>query len=345
MSPDLDIAIIGAGVIGAAIAYALHDTGREVYVLESEPSFGRGISSRNSGVIHAGLYYPPDSLKTRLCIRGKKLLYCFAQEKGVPIQRVGKYIVANSSEQQEHLSWLLDNRPAEVTLYETEQIPAGICAKRALFSPSTGIVDIHRFIGALLDESKATVLYNQTVTNITLAGRELELELAGERYKARQVINCAGLTATGFCAGYRHYFGRGNYFQVTLPHGIELPHLVYPAVGPNSPGLGIHLTRDMSGQALLGPDFQWQEHISYAVDETRLEAFYQSARTYLPWLERNLLSPAYTGIRPKLSLHQNTDFTFVRQGGGQLIHCLGIESPGITASMAIAEFIVDQLPQ
>ena len=334
----VDTLIIGAGIVGAGIAYALRGQS-STYVVEAAPRPGTGISSRNSGVIHAGIYYPQDSLKTRLCRRGASLLYRFAREHGVHHQQTGKYIVANGPEELVHLAHLAANS-GEVVLHEVDTLPAGIQAQRALFSPRSGVVDTHQLIEALLAASALPVLYNQTVTALETWGTGVKVTIGDELYQARRVVNCSGLAAAGFAAGFRHYWARGSYFKVELPARLDVPALVYPAVPKSSSSLGIHLTRNLHGEAYLGPDLEWVERPDYAVDSERLDVFFQAASRYLPWLSQAGLSPGYAGVRPKLSRSGFRDFTFAREGSeGALIHCLGIESPGLTAAMAIGEFL------
>ena len=331
------ILIIGAGIVGAGVAYGLRSHADRTFLLEAESRAGTGISSRNSGVIHAGLYYPPDSLKTRLCRRGAAMLYDFAERHAVPVARTGKYIVANGAEECHYLDQLANQ--AGVTLREGS-VPEGVCADRALFSPASGIVDIHALVEALLFHSGVTVLYHQRVHRLQAVSNGIQVEVGdGERYLADHVINCAGLAAPAFAPGYQHHFARGAYFKLNPPADLDLPHLVYPAVPKKSAALGIHLTRNIHGEAYLGPDLEWIDREDYRVDPERMERFYTAARRYLPWLSRDHLQPGYAGIRPKLSPTSFSDFTIIGAHQNRLIHCLGIESPGLTASMAIGEHI------
>ncbi|MDJ0839400.1 MAG: FAD-dependent oxidoreductase [Acidobacteriota bacterium] len=339
MAESLGIVVVGAGVIGAAVAWSLRTVDLPVYVLEAEAQPGTGISSRNSGVIHAGIYYPESSLKERLCREGAAMLYDFAHKNGVPFLKTGKYIVANSDEECDHLNWLTEKNKGRVPLHWVDEIPAGIEARRAVFSPQTGIVDIHPLIETLLNQSGADVLYQQKVTYMETGQKDARLEVAGETVDAEWVINCAGLNATDFHGKERHYLARGAYFRLKCPQGLELPHLVYPAVPKHSPALGIHLTRNMAGEAYLGPDLEWIDELSYAVDEKRASEFFNAARRYLPWLKEEHLSPGYAGVRPKLSPTHWSDFLIERTG--RLIHCLGIESPGLTAALAIGKMVAD----
>lgn len=341
MSEELGTVIVGAGVIGAGVAYALSRRGMSAYVVEADARAGTGISSRNSGVIHAGLYYPPGSLKERLCRLGSEKLYHFARTHGVDHLQTGKYIVANDQAEIDRLRWLEEKNEGQVPLHRVEALPAGIQAKQALYSPNSGIVDIHQLIEALLAASGVEVLYHQRVTQIKVVSEGVSLTIDGQPYVAEHVVNCAGLAATDFVADKRHYFGRGNYFAVKLPAKQTVPHLVYPAVPKESPSLGIHLTRNIAGEAYLGPDLEWVERESYGVNPDRADSFYKAARRYLPWLKPEDLSPGFSGIRPKLSRHDFHDFCLLENCG--LIHCIGVESPGITASMAIGEYIADRL--
>ena len=299
-----------------------------------------GISSRNSGVIHAGLYYPADSLKTRFCRRGAQLLYDFCARHNVPHQRTGKYIVANGPQQIQHLDWL-EQHVDGVPLHRTANLPGSLKADAALFSPNSGIVDIHALIDTLLSRSGAEILYHQEVSALESGADGVSFWIDGVQYQADCLINCAGLGATRFTPDYHHHMARGCYFQIRLPKGLELPHLVYPAVPKGSPSLGTHLTRNIYGEAYLGPDIEWITTESYAVDPNRRDSFLQAARQYLPWLEDHHLQPGYAGIRPKLSATEFMDFHIVQDG--PLIHCLGIESLGLTAAMAIGEHIAGEL--
>ena len=341
MADSIEVLIIGAGIVGAGVARALARRGAPVFVVEAGERPGAGISSRNSGVIHAGLYYPRDSLKTRLCVAGAEMLYAFAKAHDVPFRKTGKYIVANTSEEEAFLDQLASR--AVVPLEPVTQIPDGVRAKRALFSPNTGIVDVHALIEALLLDSDADVVCHQKVTALEPRGDKIGVVIGGDLIEARFVINCAGLQATHFVEGFQTYFARGSYFALDIPKGLDLPALVYPAVPKGSPALGIHLTRNVYGEAYLGPDLEWVADEKYAVDEAALSRFLESARAYLPWLQAAHLHPGYAGIRPKLRPDGFFDFTFHTEAGGRLIHCLGIESPGITAGMAIGEYVADMV--
>lgn len=345
MGRDQTIFIVGAGVIGAAAAHALKHPGRTVYVLEAEAHPGTGISSRNSGVIHAGLYYPEGSLKQRLCREGRELLYAFAEREKVPHVRCGKYIVANTDAENEALTQLWETNRDSVPLEPNPAVPAGIRAAAALFSPTSGIVDIHALIHRLLEQSQAEVLTHQRVQRIESEGSKARLWLDHEAMEADWIINCAGMAATNFHPRHNHVRAKGSYFQIRPPkHLKDLPRLVYPAVPKMSPGLGVHLTQNVAGELYLGPDVSWppQELWDYyGVDAEKRDDFYHAARTYLPWLEPEMLQPAYAGMRPKLLRHKWSDFHIEKRG--RVVHCTGIESPGITASLAVGKMIAEAL--
>ena len=343
MAEILDVLVIGAGVVGASVAHALREESRSVYVVDAAPRAGTGNTSRNSGVIHAGLYYPSDSLKTRLCRRGAHLLYAFAERHGVPCLRTGKYIVANGPTEIAYLDRIRRNAIG-VPLDAVQELPKGVRADKALFSPNSGIIDSESLLQGLIAASRAETIFSHEVTHIQLEEETVSLKINGDHYRAKTVINCAGLAATRFCRGYRTYYARGVYFQIRLPSNINPPHLVYPAAPPGCPALGVHLTTNIHGETFLGPDLEWIDQEHYGVDPKRRDAFYEAASVYLPWLERDQLTPAYAGIRPKLSRTRWSDFKIFHEGDAdQLIHCLGIESPGLTAAMAIGEYVAEMI--
>ncbi|MCB1053242.1 MAG: FAD-dependent oxidoreductase [Acidobacteria bacterium] len=341
-SPEiLPTLVIGAGVLGAAMAHTLTQSGHSVIVLEAEKRAGEGISSRNSGVIHAGIYYPPKSLKAEWCQRGNRLLYAFVQENAVPFSACGKLIVANQEAEYNQLLWLKDNA-LPIPLGFTEWRPHGLQARWALFSPSTGIVDPIALVQRLLETSQAEVLYNQEVSHLRVGPLGVELEIEGTRYCAQRVVNCAGLNAPLLAQKPPHFLAKGSYFQVTASEFQADGPLVYPAIPKHSPSLGIHLTRNTAGQWLLGPDIEWVETENYGVDPARQTDFFRAAVRYLPWLKMEQLQPAYAGIRPKRFRDQWADFLPVFEGEHQqLVHFLGYESPGLTSALAAAEMLAD----
>lgn len=341
MATDFDVIVVGCGVVGASVAHALAKTGREVTIVEKSHWPGSETTSRNSGVVHAGLYYPPDSLKARLCREGRDLIYAFTAEHQVPCEKTGKYLVAQNPQEDRYLDWLLKNA-APTPLHRVETVPAGIHARTALFSPESGVVDQHALVEALLNASQATCLFDQEVTDLLAEGDQLWVVTGADRVCARTVVNCAGLWATDFVSGRRHHYAKGSYFSVKHPALETLTALIYPAIPKNSPSLGIHLLHNLAGEWYLGPDFQWVDELEYGVDEQRAELFARAAARFLPGLKASDLSPGYAGIRPKLSRTENSDFLFVVEHD-QLIHCLGIDSPGLTAAMAIGRHITQML--
>ena len=362
-----DTIVIGAGVVGLAIARHLALKGREVIVLESNESFGRETSSRNSGVIHAGIYYPPGSLKSRCCIHGKALLYAYCEERKIPHQRCGKLIIAGDDDQSGRLKALQHNA-ARAGLVDLEWLDAAriremepdIQAGAALYSPSTGIIDAHELMLALLADleahggmmvSRSRVLGGRQTGN----GIELEVDNGGEfTLQASTVINTAGHGATGIAGKFSGlsrqnvpavYPLRGHYFE----HTGKLPfsHLVYPL--PCTTGLGIHVTLDTAGQYRFGPDAEYCETLDYGFDESRRQDFIRSIQRWYPDLDDARLHPGYVGIRPNLQAPGEGPVDFMISGPADhgiigLVNLFGIDSPGLTACMAIAEVVAARLP-
>lgn len=358
----VDAVVIGAGVVGLAVARALALRGLETVVLESERGIGTGTSSRNSEVIHAGLYYPPGSLKAELCVRGKQLLYAFCDSHQVPYRRCGKFIVASAPAQCETLQALLQRGqangvealrmlgPAQARAAE----PALACVA-ALESGSTGIVDSHALMLALQGDLEAAggmlALGAPVLAGGPLAGG-LRLEVGGEQAMTLQagvVVNAAGLHAPALARRIeglapaslpQAYYAKGSYFS--LPGRAPFSRLIYPVPEPG--GLGVHLTLDLGGQARFGPDVQWVDTLDYSVDPARARAFYSAIRSYWPGLPDGALQPGYAGIRPKISGPGEPAADFVIQdasvhGLPGLVNLFGIESPGLTAALAIAEHV------
>ncbi|HVW68952.1 MAG TPA: NAD(P)/FAD-dependent oxidoreductase [Steroidobacteraceae bacterium] len=359
---DVDAIVIGAGVVGLAVARALGLRGRETLILEAEDSFGTGTSSRNSEVIHAGIYYPKGSLKARLCVAGRERLYAFCAEHGVPHRRCGKLIVATSEAQLAQLKKIQgaarDNGVDLEWLSRAQALalePRLVC-EAALHSPATGIVDSHALMLALLGQAEghgATLVTGSRVTGIRRdGGGGLLVAVNGEEpaLRANTVINSAGLHApqvAGLLEDFprqhlpKAYFAKGNYFSLTNRSPFE--RLVYPIPEPG--GLGVHLTLDLAGRARFGPDVEWVESCDYAVDPRRAERFYAAIRAYWPDLADGALQPAYAGIRPKISgpTEAAADFRIDGpevHGVAGLVNLFGIESPGLTASLALADHVV-----
>ncbi len=365
----VDTTIIGAGVIGLAIARHLAQQGRECFILEQHPQTGFETSSRNSEVIHAGIYYPADSLKARLCVRGKELLYDYCAERDIPHQRCGKLIVAcDESEQQQlqqlsaqaiangvnDLSW---RNASEVNAMEPE-----LSAHSALWSPSTGIIDSHGLMQNCQHDAErhgATLLLDTQVNALAWRNNKFIIgaTTAGEGYEfaSQQLINCGGLHAqqlAGLLQGYDasqippiHYC-KGHYFSLSGARPFK--HLIYPVPEHNTTGLGVHATLTLDGQVRFGPDTRYIDEIDYSVPEALAERYYRSIRRYYPGLADHSLHSDYAGIRPKLQAAGAAfeDFQFQNQplhGIPGLLHCFGIESPGLTASLAIAEYVAKKL--
>ncbi|MGC2459693.1 MAG: NAD(P)/FAD-dependent oxidoreductase [Steroidobacteraceae bacterium] len=363
MTERVDCAVIGAGVVGLAVARALAQAGREVIVLESESAIGTGSSSRNSEVIHAGIYYSTGSMKARFCVHGRELLYRFCALNSVEHRRIGKLIVATSVEEaptlakyeaQARANGVTDLR--RLTAEEAAKLEPEVRCAAALLSPSTGIVDSHGLMLAYqadLEAHGGVLALNCPVTGGGLHGREIALQVGGAApmaVRAATVVNCAGLNAQSVSrcilgvpapAIPRRFLAKGYYFS--LAGRSPFHHLVYPVA--NSAGLGTHVTLDMSGGARFGPDVQWIEHIDYSFDEARRADFAEAIRLYYPQLDDSRLQPAYTGIRPKISAPGQPAADFCIRGPSEHADCpyvalYGIESPGLTASLAIAEHVV-----
>jgi L-2-hydroxyglutarate oxidase LhgO len=356
----LDVAVVGGGVIGLAVARALALAGREVMVLESEPSVGLHTSSRNSEVIHAGIYYPTGSKKARLCVAGKVALYDYAEQSDVPHKRVSKIIVATRDEEIPTLEKLKAQAEAngvgDLIWLDQADVralePAVVCV-RGLLSPSTGIIDSHGFMSALRRDATregATVLVSTPVLAGRLRDDGIELSIGGAdpaTVLCAGVINAAGLWAQAIAGSIEglpkptipgSWFAKGHYF--TLAGRSPFSRLVYPVPVPG--GLGVHVTLDLAGKARFGPDVSWVDGIDYAFDEGRAAAFYPAIRNYFPSIAAGSLEPGYTGIRPKLGPASSPAHDFVVQGPAEhgiagLVNLYGIESPGLTAALALAD--------
>lgn len=366
--------MVGAGVVGLAVARALAQAGREVLIAEGQPRFGTGISSRNSEVIHAGLYYAAGSLKAQACVQGKERLYALCRERGIAHQRCGKLVVATSAHELPKLQ-ALQAQAAANGVHDTELLsanqacelePALHCAG-ALWSPSSGIVDSHALMTALLADAQAAGALLGVGTRVERAqavsdGWVVSLHAPQETaLHARWVINCAGLHAVGLAArmqGYpaaclpRLHLAKGHYFSLAARSPFS--HLIYPV--PEDGGLGVHLSLSLDGQARFGPDVQWldatsPDEIDYAVDATRSSAFRAAITRYWPGmndLPDDALAPAYSGVRPKLSGPGEPAADFCVQGPAEhgcagLVQMFGIESPGLTACLGLADQVAAQV--
>lgn len=356
-----DHIVIGAGVIGLAIARSLALTGADTLLLESEAAFGTGISSRNSEVIHAGIYYAPNSLKARFCVEGQALLTDYCEARHVSFRRTGKLLVATEADEVDALARYEERARrngvaldvlsrAEVAVLE----PALRCVA-ALHSPGSGILDSHGLMFALLtDFEQAGGMFARR--SPVLAGRaggdRLVLEIGGEdacAVTAPSVINCAGLQAQAVALSFEGirsdavptlHHAIGHYFSLTGRSPFS--RLIYPL--PAKGGLGVHLTLDLAGRARFGPDISWRDWCDFRFDESRANGFYEAIRRYFPRLEDGMLTPAYTGIRPKIAGPDEPDRDFMIQqadehGVAGLVNLFGMESPGLTSCLALAEHV------
>jgi len=361
----MDCVVVGAGVVGLAVARELALAGREVLVLESAHTIGTGTSSRNSEVIHAGIYYPQGSDKARLCVQGRALLYDYCAQRGIKHRRCGKLIVATSSAQVEQLALIQDkarrNGVDDLQLLSQQQaqvLEPQLSCHAALLSPSTGIVDSHALMLSLqgdLENAGGVIAFNSPLAHVHIAQGAIELVTDdGTCLRTRALVNAAGLQAVALARSVkgldaRHvpgaFFAKGNYF--TLAGKAPFSHLVYPV--PEAAGLGVHLTLDLGGQAKFGPDVQWvAAPDDLTVDARRGDAFYAEVRKYWPALQDGALQPGYAGIRPKISGPDDVAADFLIQGPAThgvagLVNLFGIESPGLTSAMAIAQQVAGML--
>ena len=361
---EIECVVVGAGVVGLAVARALARAGREVLLLEGTGGIGNGVSSRNSEVVHAGIYYETGSLKARACVEGKHMLYAYCAERGVAHARLGKLIVAATGADGERLARFRDRARAngvpDLELLDGGQARAlepDVVCEAAVLSPSTGIVDSHALMLALqgdAEDAGTTVVTGARVEGGTLLpGGGAELAIGGAdptTLRCALLVNAAGLHAPDLAralAGVppqtvpRAWLCKGSYYA--LPGRAPFRHLVYPMPEPG--GLGVHLTLDLGGQARFGPDVQWVEHEEYDVDPARAAGFYAAIRRYWPALRDGALVPAYAGIRPKISGPHEPAADFVLStpavhGVPGVVHMYGIESPGLTSSLALADMVV-----
>jgi L-2-hydroxyglutarate oxidase LhgO len=364
----VDCVVIGAGVIGLAVARALALAGREVIVVEAARTIGTETSSRNSEVIHAGIYYPEQSLKARLCVAGRQALYGYCQERPIPHRACGKLIIAIEPSQIAALERLFvqatRNGVDNLEWLDVNQVHAiepAIRCVAALRSPSTGIIDSHALLLALQADAEragALFVFLSPVEGGAVLDAGIALDVGGTepvRLLAATVVNCAGLQATRVAKSLRGfpaeqvpacYYAKGNYY--VLSGRSPFNSLIYPV--PEQAGLGVHVTLDLAGQARFGPDVEWVDRIDYRVDPRRADAFYAAVRRYWPDLRDGALQPGYAGIRPKLQGPGQPAMDFMIQGPAEhgvrgLINLFGIESPGLTACLAIADYVVNLLKE
>ena len=359
----VDSIVIGAGVVGLAVARALALSGREVVILEGEDAIGTHTSSRNSEVIHAGIYYPKGSLKASSCVRGKELLYDYVASHGVPYRRCGKLIVATDASQLSELESIRkkahQNGVTDVDFIPVEQArswePELHCVA-ALHSPSTGIIDSHALMLAYLGDAEARgamLALKSPFLGAEAVSGGFVIHAGGETFRTSVLVNSAGLRAPSVAKsveGYRaelapkEYYAKGNYYSLARKNPFS--RLIYPVPEPG--GLGVHVTLDLGGQARFGPDVEWVQLIDYGVDPARAQRFYAAIRRYWPGLPDGALLPGYAGIRPKTAGPGEPAPDFRIQGPREhgipgLVHLFGIESPGLTASLALADAVLGQI--
>lgn len=361
----VDCVVIGAGVVGLAVARAMARKGREVLILEAEEAFGSVTSARNSEVIHAGIYYPHGSLKERLCIEGRDKMYAFCHAYGVTYKRTTKLVFAADESEVPGLKKLLAHAAAGGVYMtylpgaEARRLEPNLVCAAALLSPLTGIVDSHGLMLAILGDAEAhgaVIAYNSPVVGGEPADDGVILHAGGAspmRLKCRTAINCAGLSAqtvSRVVKGVKpdsvppQHYAKGNYFY--LSGKAPFQRLIYPLPGSHS--LGLHYTLDLAGQGRFGPDVEWVDTINYDVDEGRAPSFYAAIRKYWPDLPDGALRPGYSGIRPKIQAKGEPAKDFVIHmpadtGVNGFVALYGIESPGLTASLAIADYVAERL--
>jgi L-2-hydroxyglutarate oxidase LhgO len=358
----IECVVIGAGVIGLAVARRLAQAGREVIVLEAAEGIGTATSSRNSEVIHAGIYYPAGSLMARMCVGGRRALYEYCRDHGIPHRNCGKLIVATTPQETEKLQSIRAHAEANgVTDMQTlsgeaaRALEPALNCDAALLSPSTGIIDSHAYMLALRGDAEAAgaaFAFHTPLLRARALTDGIEVEAGGDApmsLECNLLVNAAGLGASAVARSIDGmaidlipptYLAKGNYFSCSAR--APFSRLIYPVPEPG--GLGVHLTLDMAGQARFGPDVEWVETIDYAVDPARAERFYPAIRRYWPTLPDGALMPSYSGIRPKIVPPAVARQDFLIQGPRDhgvagLINLFGIESPGLTSSLAIADHV------
>ena len=360
MSADIDCIVVGAGVVGLAIARALAQSGRDVMVVEAAEGIGTGTSARNSEVIHAGIYYPAGSLKARLCVEGRQKLYAYCDESGVAYKRLGKLIVATSEAEIPVLEDIRSKARVNgvddlefLTAPQAKALEPALACTAALLSPSTGIVDSHGLMLALQGDAESAgaqcVFHTPLQSGAVRSSGGFDLQFGGADAMALScnvLVNASGLHAPSLArqiAGVPaatippEYLCKGNYF--TMQGRAPFSRLIYPT--PHHAGLGVHLSLDLGGQVKFGPDVEWIDQENYAVDPSRCEGFYEAVRSYWPGMPDASLQPGYAGIRPKISGPHDPAADFMISGPAAhgipgLVNLFGIESPGLTSSLAIA---------
>jgi L-2-hydroxyglutarate oxidase LhgO len=372
MHTEIDVAIIGAGVIGLATACEIAQPKREVFVFEKNRSFGLETSSRNSEVIHAGIYYPETSLKAKLCVEGRSLLYELCDRHGIAYKKLGKIIVAVNEKEITQLEMLYKqgrkNGVEDLMLLsrtELKKLEPNVEARDGLLSPSSGILDSHTLLKFLYNQARergAEFVFGTEVIGIERAGAKYKVQIRESEeisaFISQVVINAAGLNSDRLAqlagidiakAGYKLHYCKGEYFSLSSKYRNFVSRLIYPT--PEQAGHGIHVTMGLDGRVRLGPNARYVQIVDYAVDETQKEVFYNSTKRFLPCVELEHLEPEFAGIRPKLQTPSESFRDFViaheeKAGFPGLINLIGIESPGLTASPAIARYVgrmVDEL--
>lgn len=367
---DYDIVIIGAGAVGLAIAATLSEKGKNILVIERHPSFGNEISSRNSEVIHSGIYYERDSLKAKLCVEGNKLIYEWCSKYEIPHKKTGKFIISIDENEDRELDRLFrkgyENGVEGLRIVDSKDVKKvnpGITCKSALWSPNSGIVDSHKLMESFLFVAKTKncdFLFNHKVVRINRINDYYSADLCstdGEYYSvtSNYIINAAGLDSDLIASSagididkknYRHSFVKGHYFRIRAGLSQIANTLIYPVPPVNFTGLGVHITCDLGGGLKLGPDVKYLENrdIDYSVPDKLLDKFYSAAVRFIPELKQTDLSPDQSGIRPKLQKvgEPTRDFIISEEKDHNLpglINLIGIESPGLTSCLAIANYI------
>jgi len=362
----IDITIVGAGVVGLAVARELSKTYKDIMVIEQESSFGQGISSRNSEVIHAGIYYPKESLKTKTCIEGRYLLYEFCSRNNIPHKKIGKLIVAIAQNEVKDLENLLkrglDNGVTDLSFLSKNKLNSlepQVEAKAAVYSPSTGILDSHSLMKNLVrafESRNGHIAYNTKLIGIDKVKDEYKLRVEDKRegifeFTTRILINSAGLSSDKVAAmvglvedEYKLKYCKGDYFRVKNTKAQFISRLVYPVPLEGRAGLGIHAILDLGGGLRLGPDDEYIDKIDYNIDESKRGIFYESVRKSLPFIQLEDLTPDMAGIRPKLQGPEDGFRDFIikdesSHGLSGFINLIGIESPGLTACLSIARIV------
>lgn len=366
----VDCVVTGAGVIGLAVARELALRGREVLVIEKHAGIGMETSSRNSEVIHAGLYYPTGSLKARLCVQGRDALYAYCDKRAIPYRRCGKLVVATAESQLQKLAGIhvqaQANGCTEVSWLDgrtASSLEPALSCVAALSSPNTGIIDSHAYMLSLQGDAESAgalfAMNSEVVSGRTVDGGMVVQVRASDgaetELQAAVLINCGGLWAPRLASTLKGlnqahtpqaFFAKGNYYSLATK--TPFTHLIYPV--PETGGLGVHLTLDLGGQARFGPDVEWLDEpegeIDYTVDPRRADRFYREIRAYWPDLDDGALQPAYAGVRPKIAPPgaAAADFLFSTHGNRHYLGLYGMESPGLTASLAIAEHAAGFIP-